>query len=133
MPARIPEDAADLASSSTPVVVSFRDGRGRIIAIPMWVEHTVGVLRFSTPKGSRKSAHLRRDPEVGFLFTDPADPYRYLSASGRVVAIQDDTGLATIDRLSHRYVGGDYEDRDQAREVFVIEPSRVVYAPGASG
>lgn len=129
----IPADAEDLTRTSIPVIVSFHDASGRILSVPLWVEHADGALRFSTPKGSRKTVFLRDDPEVGFLFTDASNPYRYLSVSGRVVDVHDDEGLATIDRLARRYVGSDYEDREQAREVFAIEPTRVLYSPGTWG
>lgn len=131
MTQRIPEEAQDLLSSDVPVMLSYRGKGGRIISVPMWVEHDDGVLRFSTPKGSAKTGHLRRDPEVGIVFTDRTDPYRYLSISGRVTSFADDVDLATIDRLARRYEGGSYEDRDQEREVFEVEPTRVVFAPGA--
>ena len=126
---RIPEEAQDLLSSDVPVMLSYRDKAGRIISVPMWVEHDDGVLRFSTPKGSAKTVHLRRDPEIGLVFTDRMDPYRYLSISGRVTSFSDDVDLETIDRLAERYEGGPYPDREQEREVFEVEPTRVVYAP----
>lgn len=133
MTAPIPDDARDLVTSAVPVVVSYRDAQGRIISWPLWAEVADGLVRFSTEKSSRKAAHLRRDPEMGFLFLDASDPYRYLSVSGRVVAIEDEADLATIDRLARRYQGSDYEDRGPEREVFVVEPTRVVYTPGSRG
>jgi PPOX class probable F420-dependent enzyme len=130
MPTQIPAEAEDLVTSDVPVIVSYHDAKERIVSFPMWVEHADGVLRFSTPKGSKKVEHLRRDAGVGMIFTDRANPFRYLSVSGRVVDIHDDEDLATIDRLARRYIGTDYADRDEAREVVVIEPSRVTFSRG---
>jgi PPOX class probable F420-dependent enzyme len=133
MTATIPTEAQDLLTSAVPVVVSYHDADGRIVSHPLWVEEADGLFRFSTPRGSRKTEHLRRDPEVGLIFTDHANPYRYLSASGRVVETHDDVDLVTIDRLAHRYIGSAYGFRDREREVFVIEPSRVIFSPGTWG
>lgn len=130
---RIPAAAEDLVTSNVPAVVSYHDSGRRIVSFPMWVEHDDGVLRLSTPKGSRKTSHLRHDPEVGLIFTDRTNPFRYLSVSGRVVDVHDDDGLATIDRLAHRYIGSDYPDRVGLREVFVVRPTRVTFSSGTRG
>jgi len=133
MSVRIPAVAQDLFTSDVPVIASYHDADGRIVSFPMWAEHDDGRFRFSTPLGSRKTSHLRRDPEVGLIFTDRVDPFRYLSVSGRVVDVHDDEDLATIDRLARRYIGSDYPDRDGAREVFVVQPSRVTFSSGDRG
>lgn len=133
MPATIPDEANDLVTSRIPAIVSYQDDAEHIVSIPLWVEHDAGVLRFSTVKGSKKTRHLRPGSQVAVTFTDAANPYRYLSISGQVGEIHDDVDLATIDRLAHRYVGGPYAMRERARDVVVIEPSRVQFSPGTWG
>ncbi len=133
MGATIPPEARDLVESDVPAVVSYRDAAGRILSWPLWVEVVGGRLVFSADQGSRKAAHLRRDPEVGVLFQDRDDPERYLSVSGRVVDVHVDPDMTMIDRLSMRYSGRPYEIRDVPREVYVVEISRVAFMPGAGG
>ena len=133
MPATIPPEARDLVESDVPAVVSYADEAGRILSWPLWVELVDGRVVFSADRGSRKGAHLRRDPEVGVLFLDRHDPERYLSVSGRVVEIHDDPDSTMIDRLAMRYQGRPYEERDVPREVYVVEVSRVAFMRGAGG
>jgi PPOX class probable F420-dependent enzyme len=129
----IPLEALDLVASDVPAVVSYRDASGRILSWPFWAEVADGRVVITADRTSRKAAHLRRDPEVGILFLDRDDPNRYLSISGRVVGIGDDPDLVLIDRLSMRYQRRPYEIRDVEREVYLVEPSRATYAPGARG
>jgi hypothetical protein len=103
------------------------------VSFPIWVEVVGANLQFSTPKGSKKTVHLRHDPEVGVIFTDRANPFRYLSVSARVVDVHDDVDLAVIDHLAQRFVGGPYRDRTGRREVFVLEPTRVTFSTGTRG
>lgn len=131
MSTTIPPEARDLVESDVPAVVSYRDDSGRILSWPVWVEVVDGRVVFSGDRGSRKSAHLRRDREVGILFVDRVDPERYLSVSGRVVEIRDDPDMTMIDRLSQRYQGRPYAIRDVPREVYVVEISRAAFMPGA--
>jgi hypothetical protein len=55
---------------------------------------------------------------------DREDWYRHISLIGRVVAIEDDTELADIDRLSRRYTGQPFRRRDSRRISAWLEPDR---------
>jgi hypothetical protein len=67
---------------------------------------------------------------VAISVVDRANPWRWVSISGRVVEIRPDAGLAFIDKMSRRYTGRDYMMRDMEREIFVIEPQRVRSSSG---
>jgi hypothetical protein len=43
---------------------------------------------------------------------------------GRVVELRDDEGLVDIDRLSQRYRGAPYRNRERKRVTALIEPER---------
>ena len=52
--------------------------------------------------------NLRRDPRVALNVYDVANPYKKLSAIGRVVEMTTEGAVAHIHWLSHKYHGKDY-------------------------
>jgi nitroimidazol reductase NimA-like FMN-containing flavoprotein (pyridoxamine 5'-phosphate oxidase superfamily) len=66
--------------------------------------------------------HMRRDPRVTITVLDLADWYRAVTVLGRIVEIRHDEGLADIDRLSQRYRGTPYKNRERKRVTALIEP-----------
>jgi hypothetical protein len=96
----------------------------------MWVDFDGEHVLTSSPVGSRKGAHWRRDPHVTLSVVDRSDDWRYLVIRGRVVDIRPDDGLEFIDRMSQRYTGQPYRMREYPREVFVIEPDHVRMSGG---
>ena len=69
-------------------------------------------------------SHMRRDPRVAVTVLDIGDWYRAVTVLGTVVEIRDDAGLADIDRLSVRYRGAPYKNRERKRVTALIEPER---------
>jgi len=67
-------------------------------------------------------SHIRRDPRVAITVLDIMNWYRAVTVLGRVVELHDDEGLADIDRLSMRYRGEPYWNRDRKRVTALIEP-----------
>jgi hypothetical protein len=122
--ADIPEELAYLLTTNVVAHVSLAEADGSIVTHVMWVDYDGEHVLTSSPKASYKSRAFRNRPHVSISVVDPADPWRRLSISGRVTAIQDDEGLAFINKLSSRYVGAPYP-RPGAREVFLITPDRV--------
>ena len=125
MPHAIPQDLADLLTSNVIAHVSARRGDGSIAQYLMWVDYDGEHVLTSSPVGSRKGAHWRRDPHVTLSVVDRSDDWRYLVIRGRVGDIRPDEDLAFIDRMSQRYTGQPYRMRDRPREIFVIEPDHV--------
>jgi len=56
--------------------------------------------------------------------TDIGDWYRAVTVLGTVVEVRDDNGLVDIDRLSVRYRGTPYRNRERKRITALIEPER---------
>jgi PPOX class probable F420-dependent enzyme len=69
-------------------------------------------------------SHIRRDPRVAITVLDIGDWYRAVTVLGTVVEIRDDDGLVDIDRLSVRYRGAPYSNRERKRVTALIEPER---------
>ena len=60
-------------------------------------------------------AYLRADPRVSLTGINSADWYTHVSLQGRIVGWRDDEGLVDIDRLSRRYRGAAYSNRERPR------------------
>jgi hypothetical protein len=125
----IPDGHRDLFEQPALGQVTYLDDRGRLITFPMWVELAGGRVLTSSPVGSRKGRALRQRPQVGIAIVAVANPWHWLSLSGRVVDIRPDTDLEFIDRMSHKYTGSPYPRRTP-REVFEIEIERLTASGG---
>ena len=68
--------------------------------------------------------HMRRDPQVAITILAQDDWYSHVSIFGRVVEIRADDDLADIDRLSRRYRGEAYWNRDRKSVTALVEPDR---------
>lgn len=130
MAASIPSDLHDLLTTNALAHVSANRADGSIAQYLMWVDYDGEHVLTSSPVGSRKGAHWRRDPRLTLSVVDRSDDWRYLVIRGRVVDIRPDEGLEFIDRMSRRYTGQPYRMRQYAREVFVIEPEHVRASTG---
>jgi PPOX class probable F420-dependent enzyme len=68
--------------------------------------------------------HIRRDPRVAITVLDLENWYRAVTVLGRIVELRDDERLTDIDRLSLRYRGEPYKNRERKRVTGLIEPER---------
>jgi len=127
MSVSVPDDLGGLFQEPALGHVSYTNARGQIVTFPMWVDYDGRHLLTSSPVGSRKGRALRERPQVAVSIVSTKTPWRWLSASGRVVDIQPDEGLAFIDRMSDKYVGQAYQRRTP-REVFTIEIDRLAHS-----
>ncbi|MEX0626276.1 MAG: TIGR03618 family F420-dependent PPOX class oxidoreductase [Chloroflexota bacterium] len=126
----VPVELVDLLTGSTLGHVTVLTPRGALATHIMWIDYEDGHVLTSSRVGSAKGRALRADPRIAVSVVDAANPWRWVSISGRVVEIRPDTGLAFIDQLSRRYTGRDYMMRTMEREIFVIEPDRIRSATG---
>jgi len=127
---QVPAELVDLLTGSTLGHVTVVTPKGRLASHVMWVDYDDGRVLTSSRVGSAKGTALRADPRVSVSVVDTANPWRWVTVSGRVVEIVPDTDLVFIDKMSRRYTGRDYMMRDMAREIFVIEPERVRSSTG---
>ncbi len=126
----VPAELVDLLTGSTLGHVTVITPNGALATHIMWVDYEDGQVLTSSRVWSAKGKALRADPRIAVSVVDRANPWRWVSISGRVVEIRPDTDLAFIDKLSRRYTGRDYMMRTMEREVFVIEPDRIRSATG---
>jgi PPOX class probable F420-dependent enzyme len=93
-----------------------------------WVDTDGGHILINTVEGFQKLKNIARDPRVAVAISDPADPFRYFQARGRVIATTTSGGAEHIEALSQRYTGGPYPwygGRDQVRVIVTIEAEKV--------
>jgi PPOX class probable F420-dependent enzyme len=120
----IPAGLRDLFAEPALAHVSYLNRKGQIVTFPMWVDFDGEHVLVSSPVGSKKGRALRERPEVAVSIVSNDNRWHWVSISGRVVDIKPDENLEFIDRMSHKYVGSDYQRRSP-REIFTIEVDRV--------
>jgi PPOX class probable F420-dependent enzyme len=89
-----------------------------------WYDWDEGRVLVNMDYERLRLSHMRRDPRVSITVLDIGDWYRAITVLGRVVEIRDDDGLRDIDRLSQRYRGEPYRNRERKRVTALIEPER---------
>ena len=104
-----------------------RAGRPQLSQVVFLAED--GVVRISLNTSRAKTKHLKRNPALGVLIVDPANPMRYLELSGDAeVAPDDDKAFAA--RAGAKY-GQDFtlhDAPDERRVVVTVHPRRVYAA-----
>ncbi|WP_299039080.1 TIGR03618 family F420-dependent PPOX class oxidoreductase [uncultured Pseudokineococcus sp.] len=121
----LPDDVAELLARPNPAVMATVAADGRPVTVATWylVEDDGRVL-LGLDAGRARLDHLRRDGRVSLTALAEGDWYTHVSVQGRVVSIEDDEGLAGIDRLSRHYTGEDYPARDRPRVLVRVEVER---------
>jgi PPOX class probable F420-dependent enzyme len=118
-----PELDAFLAQPNQAVIATLRPD-GHPHTVPTWYEWSAGRLLVNMDESRSRLGHLRRDPRVALTVFAGSDWYSHVSILGRVRELRPDPDLADIDRLSRRYRGERYWNRERKRVTAVIEPER---------
>ncbi len=122
----LPQQARELFDGSNHVTVATIDPGGGPQTSLVWAKTDGGDVLFSTIKGRRKYANLTRDPRVGALVYDAADPYTYAEVRG-TATITDDPAAELINELALKYTGQPFGERPGEERVIVrIRPDKVV-------
>jgi PPOX class probable F420-dependent enzyme len=125
MPKRsVPADYDELLRQRNPAVIATLDRDGRPNTLATWYLWEDGRLLVTIGAAQARLENVRRDPRVAFTILAEDDWFRHLSVRGRVVSLQEETGLADMDRLSQRYVGAPYADRESPRVSAWVEIDR---------
>jgi PPOX class probable F420-dependent enzyme len=108
------------------VVTDLRED-GSPHSTPVWVDVENGKISFNTALGRAKPRHLEKDPRIALIVTDPQDPYKWVSVSGRAEFTEQGAD-EQIDKLAKKYLGRDeypWRKPDETRVKVVIEPETV--------
>jgi PPOX class probable F420-dependent enzyme len=108
------------------VVTDLRED-GSPHSTPVWVDVDDGKVSFNTATGRAKPRHLEKDPRVALIVTDPEDPYKWVSITGRA-ELTEQGADEQIDKLAKKYLGRDeypWRKPDETRLKVLIEPQTV--------
>jgi PPOX class probable F420-dependent enzyme len=97
---------------------------------PTWVDTDGENVLVNTALGRQKTKNVKRDPRVTVGIFDLANPYDYVSVSGKVVkSVTGKVADDHIDKLAMKYMGSPkYSRRDpsEKRVILMIRPSKSV-------
>ncbi|OBI20554.1 PPOX class F420-dependent enzyme [Mycobacterium sp. E2462] len=129
MPVPLPAGLLDLLRRPSPCFVATLMADGSPQLTQTWVttdgEHVV----INIVEGMQKARNIARDPRVAVNVVDPDNTARFYAVRGRVVATTTEGGAASIDALSHKYLGRPYPNftgRPETRVIVTIEADSVV-------
>ena len=122
--APLPDEVAEFLKQPHAAVISTVRSDGAPYSAATWYDWVDGRILVNMDFERLRLSHMRRDPRVAVTVLDIGDWYRAVTVLGTVVEIRDDDGLADIDRLSVRYRGAPYWNRDRKRVTPFIEPER---------
>jgi PPOX class probable F420-dependent enzyme len=117
----LPPELDEFLRRPNPAVIATLRPDGTPHSVATWYLWEDGRVLVNMDEGRARLEYVRRDPRVSLTVLDGDDWYRHVSLRGRVVSLEDDDGLAEIDRLSQRYRGTPYRNRERGRVSAWIE------------
>ena len=104
----LPLELEQFLARPNPSVIATVDPDGSPHTAATWYLWEDGRIYVNMEDTRRRLEHVRRDPRVSITVMGADDWYRQVTLHGRVASIEDDGQLEGIDRLSQRYLRGDY-------------------------
>jgi PPOX class probable F420-dependent enzyme len=123
-PAPLPVELIEFLKKPNAAVIATVRSDGAPYTAATWYDWNDGRILVNMDFERLRLSHMRREPRVAVTVLDLEDWYRAVTVLGRVVELRDDEALADIDRLSQRYRGKPYWNRERKRVTALIEPER---------
>jgi PPOX class probable F420-dependent enzyme len=120
----LPDDLRALLEKPNPSVIATLRKDGQPVTVATWYVMDGDRVLVNMDHTRVRLKHLERDPRVSLTVLDEAGWYTHVSLVGRVVEMQEDEGLADIDRIAKHYTGKAYSVRDSPRFSAWIEIDR---------
>lgn len=120
----MPESVVEFLGRPNMAVIATVRPDGQPVSVPTWYLFEDGRVLVNMDEGRRRLDYLRRDPRVSLSVLDPDDWITHVSMQGRVAEMVDDPRLVDIDRLSQRYLGRPYHNRERGRVSAWIDVDR---------
>ena len=124
----VPEKFMDLLNREKKafahLALVMKDGTQHVT--PVWFDFDGKQFIINTARGRVKDKILRRHPQVAMSIQDPANPYRYMQARGKVIEETEQGGYDMICHLNEKYHGDrNYPRRPgEVRVTYKILPER---------
>jgi len=122
--APLPPELVEFLKAPHAAVIATVRSDGAPYTAATWYDWDNGRLLVNMDFERLRLSHMRRDPRVAVTVLDIEDWYHAVTVLGRVVEIRDDEAFADIDRLSLRYRGSPYWNRERKRITALIAPER---------
>ena len=122
--APLPEEVVEFLKEPHAAVIATVRSDGAPYSVATWYDWDEGRILVNMDFERLRLSHMRRDPRVSVTVLDIGDWYHAVTVLGRVVELREDDGLRDIDRLSRRYRGTPYLNRDRKRVTALIELER---------
>ena len=111
----VPDFLQEILRKPNPAVIATLKPDGAPHTVATWYLWEDGRVLVNMDEGRQRLEYMRADPRVSLTVLNGDSWYQHISVRGRVVELEDDEGLAGIDRGSTHYVGGPYSDRERGR------------------
>lgn len=105
-----------------PVTVGTTRKDGSVKLTTAWYEYRDGEFWLNSWRGSDWLSHIERDGKAELLFLDPTNMWRRVIVRATLIETDEPGGESSIDRLSNRYLGTDYQDRSRQRVLIRLQP-----------
>jgi PPOX class probable F420-dependent enzyme len=121
--APLPPELERFVRAPRPAVVATVRPDGSPATTATWYDWEDGSVLLSIVAGSPRARNVRHDPRVSLTILAKSW-YHHVSLLGRVIELRDDPELADLDRLSLRYFGKRYPNRELRCISAVMEVER---------
>jgi PPOX class probable F420-dependent enzyme len=122
--APLPAELVEFLKAPHAAVIATVRSDGAPYTAATWYDWDDGRVIVNMDFRRLRLSHMRRDPRVALTVLDLRNWYRAVTVLGSIVEIREDEGLRDIDRLSQRYRGTPYWNRERKRVTAMIEPAR---------
>jgi PPOX class probable F420-dependent enzyme len=120
----VPPEVDEFLSEPNPCVIATLRPDGSPHTVATWYDWEDGRVLVNMDESRLRLGYMHRDPRVALTILDADSWYNHISLLGRVASIEPDPDLADIDRLSQRYLGHAYSDRERKSWSAWIEVER---------
>jgi PPOX class probable F420-dependent enzyme len=117
----LPPQLDEVLSKPNPSVIATAAPDGAPVTVATWYVWENGRVLVSMDDSRARLEHIRNDPRVSLTVLNGDSWYQSIGLRGHVVSLEDDAGLADIDRISTHYRGRPYPARDRSRTSAWIE------------
>jgi len=121
----LPDHLAEFLRQPNPAVIASIKPNGELHTAATWYDfEDDGTILLNMDGTRARLRHLRLDPRIALTVLDADNWYAHVSITGTVREIRPDPGLIDIDRLSARYTGHAYSDRERESWSAIVEITR---------
>ena len=120
----VPPEVDEFLSRPNPAVVATLRPDGSPHTAATWYDWEDGRVLLNMDESRLRLRYMRANPAVALTVLGDDSWYHQITLLGRVVSIEDDPELTGIDRLSVRYYGEPFHNRDARRVTAWMEPER---------